>query len=95
MARVRAEHERDFADFGVDFDCLHSTHSDENLELVQRIYRALDAAGHIAKRTITQAYDEQKKMFLPDRYVRGTCPNCGKPDQAGEWQTRLDDLNAK
>lgn len=81
---VQAEHEADFAAFGVAFDHYHSTHSDENRELATRIYRALCDADLIETRTIEQAYDPEKRMFLPDRYVRGTCPRCGAEDQYGD-----------
>jgi methionyl-tRNA synthetase len=84
IARVSAEQRRDFADFGVSFDNFHTTHSDENREVTNEIYRRLLAAGHIRRETIRQAYDEQAKMFLPDRYVRGTCPKCGTLDQYGD-----------
>jgi methionyl-tRNA synthetase len=84
ISRVVAEHRRDFATFRISVDNYLSTHSEENKALTEKIYANLAAAGHIARRTIRQAYDEQKGMFLPDRYVRGTCPNCGKPDQYGD-----------
>ncbi|WP_202844593.1 methionine--tRNA ligase [Luteimonas saliphila] len=81
---TQASQQRDFADFGVDFDWYHSTHSNENRELTGRFYRALDADGHIECRSIEQLYDPVKSMFLPDRYVKGTCPNCGSDDQYGD-----------
>ncbi|TYT25158.1 methionine--tRNA ligase [Luteimonas viscosa] len=81
---TQASQQRDFADFGVDFDWYHSTHSEENRELTERFYRALDAGGHIERRSIDQLYDPVKSMFLPDRYVKGTCPNCGSDDQYGD-----------
>ena len=84
IARYEAEQVRDFADFRVAFDNYHTTHSAENRELVELIYGRLQAGGHIATRTIRQAYDEQEKIFLPDRYVRGKCPVCGTPDQHGD-----------
>ena len=74
IARFTAEQKRDFRDFDVSFDNFHTTHSDENRELTHEIYRRLTAGGHIRRETIRQAYDEQARMFLPDRYVRGTCP---------------------
>ena len=82
--RMRASHMQDFADFHVDFDEFYTTHSPENRELVEGIFARLDAAGHIDRRVITQAYDAEKHMFLPDRYVTGTCPNCKSPDQYGD-----------
>ncbi|MGB1581603.1 MAG: methionine--tRNA ligase [Nevskiales bacterium] len=80
---IQAEHESTFAGFGVDFDHYHSTHSDENRELSERIYRLQDA-GHIAVREIEQAYDPERGMFLPDRYIKGECPKCGSADQYGD-----------
>ncbi len=84
IERYTRAHQRDLADFLIEFDNYHSTHSDENREIVQRIYAALDAGGHIERRTIQQAYDDEKGMFLPDRFVRGTCPRCGALDQYGD-----------
>lgn len=81
---TQASQQRDFADFAVDFDWYHSTHSAENRELTERFYAALDAGGHIARRSIEQLYDPVKAMFLPDRYVKGTCPVCGTDDQYGD-----------
>ena len=81
---TQASQERDFADFRVDFDWYHSTHSDENRELTGRFYAALEAGGHIDHRSIEQLYDPVKQMFLPDRYVKGTCPVCGTDDQYGD-----------
>ncbi len=75
---------RDFADFGVDFDNYHTTHSAENEALTVEMYEALKATGDIYTKTIEQAYDEQEGMFLPDRFVRGTCPFCGAEDQYGD-----------
>ena len=84
IAGIQASHERDFAEFGVAFDHYDSTNSDRNRALTEAIYQTLDAAGHIAKRSVQQFYDPAKGMFLPDRYVKGTCPNCGTPDQYGD-----------
>ena len=81
---IGAGHQRDFAAFGISFDNYHTTHSKENETLTAEIFKRLQAAGHIDRRTIQQAYDEQQAMFLPDRYVRGTCPNCGATDQYGD-----------
>jgi methionyl-tRNA synthetase len=77
-------HTADFEAFGVNFDIFHSTHSDENRECARRIYTRLRDAGHIARRTIQQAYDEQAGMFLPDRFIKGTCPKCATLDQYGD-----------
>lgn len=84
IERMHAEHVRDFADFRVGFDNYYSTHSEENRLLAEEIYRRLKAGGHIVARTIKQAYDPVKNMFLPDRFIRGTCPRCGAPDQYGD-----------
>jgi methionyl-tRNA synthetase len=77
-------HQRDFADFMVEFDSFHSTHSEENRELTELFYGRLKAAGHITEREIEQAWDPAEKMFLPDRYIKGTCPRCGAADQYGD-----------
>ena len=71
-------------DFLLSFDNFHTTHSDENRYFAELIYTRLRDAGHIEKRTIKQLYDAEKSMFLPDRYVKGTCPNCGAEDQYGD-----------
>ncbi len=84
IAGIKIGHEQDFAAFHIRFDHYHSTHSEENRVLSERIYNALDQAGAIVTREIEQAYDPVKQMFLPDRYVKGTCPNCGTPDQYGD-----------
>ncbi len=84
IASVLQEHKEDFADFAVHFDNYHQTHSDENKMLSELIYNRLSDAGHISKRTITQLYDPEKEMFLPDRFIRGTCPNCKAEDQYGD-----------
>ncbi|WP_198263424.1 methionine--tRNA ligase [sulfur-oxidizing endosymbiont of Gigantopelta aegis] len=78
------EHQADFKDFSIAFDNFHSTHSDENRELSETIYNRLYDAGHISKRTISQAYDPEKEMFLPDRFIKGECPKCGAEDQYGD-----------
>ncbi|QTH63740.1 methionine--tRNA ligase [Psychrosphaera ytuae] len=84
VAAVREERIVDFADFHVEFDNYHSTHSDENRELASLIYNRLNDAGYIAKRSISQLFDPEKEMFLPDRFVTGTCPTCKAPDQNGD-----------
>ncbi len=77
-------HVRDFADFGVAHDFYYTTHSPENRELAELVYTRLREGGHIAVRSIRQLYDPVRQMFLPDRYVKGICPNCGSPDQYGD-----------
>jgi len=84
VERVTAEHKRDFETYRISVDNYLTTHSPENEELTTELYRRLAAGGFIARKTIKQAYDEQRQMFLPDRYVKGTCPNCGAPDQYGD-----------
>lgn len=86
VTRVAAEQHADLQAFGVAFDNFHTTHSAENEQLVQRMFHALTDAGDIYTKTIEQAYDEQENMFLPDRFVRGTCPNpdCNAEDQYGD-----------
>ena len=84
IKQVWEEHQRDFAEFAVAFDNYWSTHSDENRELSNTIYKRLDEGGHISHRTIKQLYDPDKEMFLPDRFIRGECPNCHAPDQYGD-----------
>jgi methionyl-tRNA synthetase len=84
IANVKAEHEADFAAFNVAFDNYHSTHSPENHELSTMIYGRLKANGHIATKSITQAYDPEKQLFLADRYIKGTCPKCKTEDQYGD-----------
>ena len=73
-----------FQDFGVDMDNFHTTHSPENEALTVEMFEALREAGDIYTKTIEQAYDEKEGMFLPDRFVRGTCPFCKTPDQYGD-----------
>jgi len=82
--RVRETQLADLNAFHVAFDNFHTTHSPENQAIVNEMYASLKANGHIIKKTISQAYDEEHQMFLPDRYVRGQCPKCGAPDQYGD-----------
>jgi len=84
IERVGEEHQRDFSGFGIEFDNYHSTHSVENRKISELIYLRLKQGGHIARKTITQAYDPVKNLFLPDRFIRGTCPHCGAEDQYGD-----------
>ncbi|HEX5056382.1 MAG TPA: methionine--tRNA ligase, partial [Gammaproteobacteria bacterium] len=82
--RVHGEHLRDFTDFFVKFDNYYTTDSAENRELCEEIYRRLDKAQLIARRDVEQFYDPARKMFLPDRYIKGECPKCGAKDQYGD-----------
>lgn len=84
IAEMSQEHQQDFAGFNISYDNYHSTHSDENRELSSLIYRRLKENGFIKNRTISQLYDPEKGMFLPDRFVKGTCPKCKSPDQYGD-----------
>ena len=84
ITRIKAEHERDIAGFLLSPDNFHTTHSPENKELAELVYTRLRDAGHIVKRTIKQLYDAKSEMFLPDRFVKGICPNCGAADQYGD-----------
>jgi len=81
---VRQEHMADFNDFLIGYDNYHSTHSDENREISNSIYTALRDNGKIAVRSIVQAYDPEKEMFLADRFIKGTCPKCKAEDQYGD-----------
>lgn len=84
IARVSEEHQRDFSGFHIGFDNYHSTHSPENREISAQIFERLEARGYIVSRDVEQAFDPEKQMFLPDRFIRGTCPNCGAEDQYGD-----------
>ncbi|MBB1487752.1 methionine--tRNA ligase [Oceanospirillum sediminis] len=82
--KVNEEHRADFAKFLVNFDNYYSTHSEENREFSELIYKRLREKGHIATRSITQMYDPDKGMFLADRFIKGTCPKCKADDQYGD-----------
>lgn len=82
--KVKAEHHRDFAGFLVNHHQFHSTHSEENREITSAIYQALQTKGYILRKTILQAYDPEKELFLPDRFVKGECPKCHAKDQYGD-----------
>ncbi|WP_048639602.1 methionine--tRNA ligase [Brenneria goodwinii] len=84
IAAMSQEHQQDFAGFNISYDNYHSTHSEENRELSALIYSRLKENGFIKNRTISQLYDPEKGMFLPDRFVKGTCPKCKAPDQYGD-----------
>ncbi len=84
VARMSEEHQADFRDFRIGFDNYHSTHSEENRELAELIYRRNLEGGHIVARTITQLYDPEEGIFLPDRFIKGECPRCGAADQYGD-----------
>jgi methionyl-tRNA synthetase len=84
VTRVAAEQHEDLKAFGVAFDNFHTTHSPENEQLTCRMFEALRDADYIYTKTIEQAFDEQEKMFLPDRFVKGTCPRCKAEEQYGD-----------
>ncbi|MBW3872008.1 methionine--tRNA ligase [Neisseria meningitidis] len=84
IAKVREEHLADFTGFGICYDNYYSTHSPENKQFSQDIYRALKANGKIESRVIEQLFDPEKQMFLPDRFVKGGCPKCHAQDQYGD-----------
>jgi len=84
IERVKIEHQRDLADMLIGMDNFGSTHSPENKELCDRMYLTQRQAGFIDRRSVRQAYDDDAKMFLPDRYVKGICPVCGTADQYGD-----------
>jgi len=84
IERISQEHQADFNEFLIGFDNYYSTHSEENKTLASDIYTHLRDAGHIHKRPIHQAFDPEANMFLPDRFVKGTCPKCGTDDQYGD-----------
>ncbi|MBT3529372.1 MAG: methionine--tRNA ligase [Gammaproteobacteria bacterium] len=84
IAKVNEEHQRDYAAFSIGFDNFYSTHSNENRELSESIYKALDANGHIDRRKIKQLFDPEKNLFLADRYIKGACPKCKTEDQYGD-----------
>ncbi len=84
IAEVQQSHMADFAGFNISFDNYHSTHSEENRELSEFIYNKLKENGFIKTRTISQLYDPEKGMFLPDRFVKGICPKCKAADQYGD-----------
>jgi len=84
IARFHKEHKADFATFGVGFDNYYTTHSDINRDLSYIIYDRVKAAGIIAVKEIEQLFDPQANIFLPDRFIKGTCPFCKTPDQYGD-----------
>ena len=84
IERVHRDHFKDFSDFAIAFDNYYTTHSEENRILSERIYEGAKAAGSIVKKQIQQAYDEQEKMWLPDRFIKGTCPRCKAENQYGD-----------
>lgn len=84
IARSHENHSRDFNQFGIAFDNYYTTNSPENQAFCERIFKALESSGHVVSRDVPQLYCEKDGMFLPDRFVRGTCPNCGSANQYGD-----------
>ena len=84
VEQIGASQKRDYSDFLCAFDNYYTTHSEENRQCAEEIYRRLRDNGHIHQRTIQQLYDPQEQMFLPDRFVKGECPSCGAEDQYGD-----------
>jgi methionyl-tRNA synthetase len=84
IAQIKISHERDFAEFNISFDNFYTTHSEENKQLTQEMYERLKANQYIFQKNIKQAFDPEKNMFLPDRYVKGECPRCHSADQYGD-----------
>ena len=84
IAGVSKRHQADLNDFHIDFSQYHSTHSEENRHYSELIYNRLNDSGYIKKRVISQSFDPEKEMFLPDRYIKGDCPKCGAEDQYGD-----------
>ncbi|MGX2966787.1 methionine--tRNA ligase [Ursidibacter sp. B-7004-1] len=84
IEKAKADHIADFSGFNISFDNYHSTHSEENKELTSAIYKKLKANGFIKSKVISQLFDPEKNMFLPDRFVKGTCPKCKAEDQYGD-----------
>ena len=84
IEQVKVRHQADFSDFHIEFSQYHSTHSEENREISELIYNRLNDSGYIKKRVISQAFDPEKLLFLPDRFIKGECPKCGADDQYGD-----------
>ena len=84
IEKAKADHEADFAGFNISFDNYHSTHSEENRQITTEIYKTLRANGFIKSKVISQLFDPEKNMFLPDRFVKGSCPKCKAEDQYGD-----------
>jgi methionyl-tRNA synthetase len=84
ITETQAEHERDFADFGIEFDNYGSTNDEENLALCESMWHAIREAGLVAEKEVEQLFDVEEGTFLADRFVRGTCPKCKTPNQPGD-----------
>jgi methionyl-tRNA synthetase len=84
IAGVLQQHKRDLREFGVEHDHYSTTDSASNREITYRIWNALVARGHTESRPVKQLFDPIKEMFLPDRFIKGECPNCHSKDQYGD-----------
>ncbi len=84
IAKISEEHQRDFAGFGIEFDNYGSTNSPENYELCKQFWQAFRDAGLVKQEAVTQLFDNEKGIFLADRFVRGACPKCGAEEQYGD-----------
>ena len=84
VSKVHDEHDNDFKEFNVNFDHFYSTNSPENKKLSESIYNTLKENNKISSKEIDQFYDESKAMFLPDRFIKGSCPKCEAEDQYGD-----------
>ena len=84
IERIHAEHVRDLTSFHVEYDNYYTTNSEENRQLSEEIFLSLKKGGHISEREIEQSYCDKDAMFLPDRFIKGTCPRCGATDQYGD-----------
>ena len=84
IEKAKTDHVADFKGFNISFDNYHSTHSEENREITTAMYLKLKENGFIKSRVISQLFDPEKEMFLPDRFVKGTCTKCKAEDQYGD-----------
>lgn len=84
VARAYTEHRADFDEFAIGYDIFHTTHSDENRKHAEAIFTAMEARGDVVSRDVEQLYCPHDQMFLPDRFVKGSCPKCKSPDQYGD-----------
>ena len=84
ISKVHKEHAQDFKDFLVEFDNFYTTDSDENKFFSEEVFKSLDKAGKIVIKEIEQFFDQEKQMFLPDRFIKGECPRCKTKDQYGD-----------
>lgn len=82
--KIRIDHQKSLDKFGIEYTNYHSTHSEENESLIREIYEDAKSSGYIFKKEIEQCFDEDKQMFLADRYIQGDCPKCSAKDQYGD-----------